>query len=71
MILGMCKNLGVSPDYVLYEMTYENLIMYGYATPTYDEEDEKGIKFDESKDANNPDNFKHLKAGIVTNPFEK
>lgn len=67
MILGMCKNLGVTPDYVLHGMTYENLIMYGYATPTFDDDD--STAFDESKDANNPNNFKNLKEGIVTNPF--
>ena len=53
--MGMCKTLGVSPDYVL-NMTYENFLMYGYATPTYDTDDEEN-NWDASKDANNPDNF--------------
>lgn len=51
----MCKTLGVTPDYVL-NMTYENFLMYGYATPTYDFDDDKN-EWDERKDANNPNNF--------------
>lgn len=68
MILGMCKNIGCTPDYVLYEMTYENLIMYGYATPSYDP-DEKD--WDEDIDANNPKMAGRLSQGTekVTNPF--
>lgn len=40
-------------------MTYENTMMYSLATPLYDDEkeDESVSKFDESLDANNPDNF--------------
>jgi hypothetical protein len=68
MILGACKNLGVTPDYVLHSMTYENMIMYGFATPTYDLDDKDD--WDESLDANNPDNFKGLAEGDVTNPFK-
>ena len=68
MILGACKNLGVTPDYVLHAMTYENMIMYGFATPTYDLDDKDD--WDESLDANNPDNFKGLAEGDVTNPFK-
>lgn len=68
MILGACKNLGVTQDYVLHSMTYENMIMYGFATPTYDLDDKDD--WDESLDANNPDNFKGLAEGDVTNPFK-
>lgn len=67
MILGVCKNLGVTPDYVLHSMTYENMIMYGFATPTYDDEKDD---WDESLDANNPENFKGASEGVVTNPFK-
>ena len=35
-------------------MSYENLLMYGYAAPSYDDEEDD---WDESLDANNPDNF--------------
>lgn len=54
--MGMCKTLGVTPDYVL-NMTYENFLMYGYATPTYDTDEDENKNWDASKDANNPDNF--------------
>lgn len=37
-------------------MTFENLLLYQRATPLYD--DKKEDDWDESKDANNPDNFK-------------
>lgn len=53
------KNLGVSPDYVLNEMSYLNVLMYGYATPQYNfKKDKEQRKWDDSLDANNPDNFK-------------
>lgn len=52
----MAKNLGVPPDYVLNEMSYENLIMYGNSTPTFDSE-KKEDDWDDSLDANNPANF--------------
>jgi len=60
----MVKNLGVSPDYVLNEMSYENLIMYGNATPTYDSERTEE-KWDDSLDANNPANFSQETEEIV------
>ena len=60
----MASNIGVTPDYILHQMTWENLILYGYATPTYDDDD-----WDESIDANNPKNASRFKEGIVTNPF--
>lgn len=46
----------MTPREVLYDISYENLLMYGAATPQYD--DEKEPEWDESKDASNPDNFK-------------
>lgn len=64
MILGMASNIGVTPDYILHKMTWENLLMYGYATPVYDADDD----WDESLDANNPKNFMN-KEGKVKNPF--
>lgn len=69
MILGVCKNLGVSPDYVLHQMTYENVIMYGFATPVYDPDDKND--WDPSLDANDPSNIKNgNESGVVTNPFK-
>ena len=52
----MSKNLGVSIDYILDNMSYENLIMYGYSTPS-PENSKKDDDWDDSLDANNPDNF--------------
>lgn len=52
----MSKNLGLTPDYILNEISYENLIMYGYSLPSYDGVSEQE-EWDDSIDANNPDNF--------------
>ena len=49
--------MNLTPDYVLYEMSYENLILYSRAAPHFDDEGEKEIEWDESMDANNPENF--------------
>lgn len=54
MILGWAKNLNVSPDYILYDISYENVIIYTRATPQYDDEKQE---WDERLDANNPNNF--------------
>lgn len=62
MIYSWAKNLGVTPETVLYEMSYRNLLLYSAATPQFD--DEKKSKWDASKDANNPDNFKTKEGGI-------
>ena len=61
----MATNIGVSPHYILHDMTWENLIMYGYATPVYDSEKDE---WDDRLDANNPKNNK-LTTGVVKNPF--
>ena len=57
----MSKNLGLTPDYILNELSYENLIMYGYSLPSYDTGSE-AEEWDDSIDANNPDNFNDLEA---------
>ncbi len=69
MILAMCKNVGVTPHYVLHETTYENLVLYGYATPVYDSDDKD--EFDERIDANDPRLAERLMGGTrkVVNPF--
>lgn len=56
MIYSWAKSLGVTPEHVLFEMSYKNLLLYGAAIPQYDDEEEK--KWDPKLDANNPDNFK-------------
>jgi hypothetical protein len=55
----MSKNLGVSLDYILNEMSYENLIMYGYAIPSYEPKSKEEKDWDDRLDANNPNNFNH------------
>jgi hypothetical protein len=57
----MSKNLDVTLDYILNEMSYENLIMYGYAIPSYEPKSKEERKWNERLDANNPDNFKQSK----------
>lgn len=50
----------MSEKYALYEMSYINAIMYSRAVPMPGDKDENDDKplYDDSKDANNPDNFK-------------
>ena len=51
---------------MLYNVSYRNLLLYSAATPQFD--DEKSPKWDASKDANNPDNFKQRnKKNVLTN----
>lgn len=64
MIYSWAKNLGCSVEHILYDMSYRNLLLYSAATPQYD--DEKAKDWDESKDANNPDNFKIKKKQTVS-----
>lgn len=56
MIIGWAKNMNATPDYVLYEMSFENAILYSAATPAYDDEKDD---WDDELDANNPNNFKN------------
>lgn len=35
MVAGVAKAYGLTPDYVLYEMSYTNVIMYGAVLPSY------------------------------------
>lgn len=44
----------MTPHEVLYEMSYENLLLYSAATPHYDDERDE---WDSSIDANDPKNF--------------
>lgn len=62
-VYNTAKNLGVSPDYVLNEMSYLNVLMYNSATPSYDIECSKTNEVEwtaemDRIDANNPSNFK-------------
>ena len=51
--------MGVTEKYALYNISYVNAVMYSRALPMPDDEkeDDKPL-YDDSKDANNPDNFK-------------
>lgn len=42
----------------LYDISYVNAVMYSRALPMLNDEKDDSPLFDESKDANNPDNFK-------------
>lgn len=52
------KNMGVTPEYALYEMSYVNLILYGAVTPSYDDAETGEKGFDATLDANDPRNFR-------------
>lgn len=54
LIVSWSKNLNVSIDVVLYEMSYINLMMYSAAMPQFDDEKDT---WDDDFDANNPNNF--------------
>ncbi len=54
MILGWAKNLNTTPDYILYDISYENVILYTRATPQYNDEKDD---WDEEIDANVVGNF--------------
>lgn len=43
----MAKYLGVSLDYILYDLSYQNLVLYLHAAPSYDSHS----KGEEVKDA--------------------
>lgn len=46
----MSKNLAVSPNYVLYELSYANALLYSAATPLYDDEDDTFHDMDDFED---------------------
>jgi hypothetical protein len=48
----------MTPDYILYEMSYVNMALYSSILPPMDSpKSKKENSFDESTDANDPDNF--------------
>lgn len=63
---------GLTPDYILYEISYANVALYSSIIPSYDSKKKKdNPKFDASKDANNPDNFKEDEKIIVVKKNRK
>lgn len=61
LIISWAKNLNVSTEVVLYDMSYTNLMMYSASTPQYDDEKDT---WDDAFDANNPDNFNNAEEEI-------
>lgn len=53
-IICWAKNLNMTPRDVLWEISYENLIMLNAATPQYDDEKDN---WDPTIDANEPGRF--------------
>lgn len=64
---GTAKAFGLSIEYVLYEMSYANLILYGATLPSYNKKkDNKGRKTndDETINADDPRNNERIIALI-------
>lgn len=61
MIWNLSQSTGLSIEDVLYKWSYENLLLFRSATPSYDtkeQEDEKEKKWNPKLDANDPRNFR-------------
>lgn len=58
MIYGWAQALHATPDYILHGISYENLLLYSQASPSYNTDKKQEEEWDESIDANNPENFK-------------
>lgn len=48
-------------DYVLYEMSYENIVLYGATIPSFDNDKKEGDTKDETLSADNPDDYKKIR----------
>ena len=57
-IYGWAQALHVTPDYILHDISYENLLLYSQASPSYSTNKTQEEEWDDSIDANNPENFK-------------
>ncbi|MCI7356920.1 MAG: hypothetical protein MSK40_04315 [Parabacteroides sp.] len=61
MIWSLAQSTGLSIEDILYKWSFENVLLFSRATPSYDtgekEEDSKP-KFIEALDMNNPDNIR-------------
>jgi hypothetical protein len=57
--LGIAKTFGITDKQALYDISYQNAILYSSAMPMPKDEDNDGdaLPYDETKDANNPDLF--------------
>lgn len=52
----MVKAYNLSPDYVLYDMSYANVLLYGAVLPSYDNEKTEEGKSEEVIKADDPAN---------------
>ena len=60
LVYNLSQSTGIPVYDVLYKWSFENILLFSRATPSYDVEEEKEEKeWDERLDANNPDNFKN------------
>ena len=58
MIYAWAQMFHTTPDYILHGISYQNLLLYNKAIPTYNTDPKKEEKeWDDRLDANNPDNF--------------
>lgn len=58
---GVCKSYNLTFDYVIHELSYENLMMYSAVLPTYESPKDKNK---EVVDADDPANREKLRAII-------
>lgn len=64
MIYSWARNLKTTPEQVLFDISYKNLLLYSAATPQFDDEKDT---WDKTKDANNPDNFGNANNDFTNN----
>lgn len=59
MIYNLSQITGISIHDVLYTWSFENLLLFSRATPSYEtnNEEKEKIEWDDRLDANNPENF--------------
>lgn len=60
MIWSLSQSTGLSIDDILYKWSFENVLLFSRATPSYDtdeKEEKQEEKWNQALDANNPDNF--------------
>lgn len=57
MIYAWTQAFHTTPEYILHGISYKNLILYSSAAPSYGDTKDGDDEWDDSIDANNPDNF--------------
>lgn len=57
MIYAWTQAFHTTPEYILHGISYRNLILYSSAAPSYGDSKDGNDEWDDSIDANNPDNF--------------